>query len=214
MTVQTLSITRLLVMKKTTSKSLEALLQRASRFKFSEVVKKGTLTPEVETRIKRNQQALFDQINAQSDLLITITSAIARSNAETEVIVAGRKMTVAEAIARKDQVKDKMLFISSLGNSIESRDKELLMSQTTIDNEVNKRTNTALGGERGASLSADVTAGIRQAVESQFATTVVCWNTNLDQEYTKLRDSLMEFVNDVDTALNESNATTKVTIAL
>lgn len=210
------SITRLLVLKKSRAKQLEAALDvtRRNTNAFVEVLSKSSLKEETKTRIKQNQQARFDEIKSHLKAIANITAAISASNAITKVVIAGKEMTVAEALAKKESIKTEQVFIANLSEALSRRDNLLAKTEAVINAETDKRTNTALGGEKGIHMSPELQNTLRSAVEAQYAVEAVCFHSNLDALVADMRKELNDFIAEVDVALNESNAITKIDLEL
>lgn len=209
------SITRLLVMKATMAKQIEAALQAVSTHSaWATVVRSSTTTEAQKQAVKAAQTSAHDKLKSLMSNHAKVAAAISKSNAVTKLTVAGVEMTVAEAIARRENIDTEKHIVAYMRSAIARRDKELEVASNAIDREVQNRLQHALGSDKGATHAAAIMASVTEAVRKDMAVEVVSFAANLDKLYEDKRDELDAFIADVDVALNESNALTKVELEL
>lgn len=203
------SITRLLVMKKSVEKELERLLDNNSNV-VSTTVKTST-SKEVKDALRKKQKAFLDKLNAAMSKRDKIASAISKSNAEAEVTVAGVKMTVAAAIDRKNNIEKEKRFCNLLSSAGVANERALARAEQTIEREASERAQTLSGRDKAP--TAEVLKAATDAVKDLYAVEVI-EPANVYKLAVEKREAIDLFLEDVDIALNESNATTMVELDL
>jgi hypothetical protein len=202
----TLSITRALVELKT----LDSRITKAITSNTFILCKTKNRNYQVlEDEFKKNTQAEFQSIN---DLVLRraqIKNAIVKSNAKTEVEVAGLKMTVSEAIEYKQVIRYKQELLDIL-----KRQRQMV----TIDSEAHRQRVQAKIDDNikiicGKDTKADVqtiqsvTDGIMKGDPVEVYDPL-----NLDKVIKELEVSIEDFTANVDYVLSESNALTTITV--
>lgn len=158
-----------------------------------------------EERARANFRSVIDLINERAK----IKSAIVKSNAETEVMIADKKMTVAEAIERKssiiyeeDLLRKLKLDYATITTAVENRNRD-------VDNKLDSLLQTLVGSDKKAD------------VEEQKRTTEAYIERNgyclvdplaLQNVIDTLENNITAFKANVDVALSVSNARTVITI--
>lgn len=191
-------------------KSLNDRIARATAQAFvSNVVggkhPSGKPTQEVEVILKANLQSVQDLI-AQRKL---IKSAIVRSNAVTTVEVAGVTQTVAEAIERKSSIVLEQTLLNTLRVQLAQQQSVVERTNVQVQARLDTLIQTAVGKDRKVD-EAELKA-ITGPFEAQNKAEI------LDpSEAQKVVDALAAdidaFLLEVDFALSEVNATTKVDV--
>lgn len=191
-------------------KSLNDRIARATAQAFvSNVVggkhPSGKPTQEVEVILKANLQSVQDLI-AQRKL---IKSAIVRSNAVTTVEVAGVTQTVAEAIERKSSIVLEQTLLNTLRVQLAQQQSVVERTNVQVQTRLDTLIQTAVGKDRKVD-EAELKA-ITGPFEAQNKAEI------LDpSEAQKVVDALAAdidaFLLEVDFALSEVNATTKVDV--
>lgn len=165
----------------------------------------GKPTQEVEVILKANLQSVQDLI-AQRKL---IKSAIVRSNAVTSVEVAGVVQTVAEAIERKSSIVLEQTLLNTLRVQLAQQQSAVERTNVQVQTRLDTLIQTAVGKDRKVD-EAELKA-ITGPFEAQNKAEI------LDpSEAQKVVDALAadidSFLLEVDFALSEVNATTKVDV--
>lgn len=152
-----------------------------------------------------------DAIKKVEDLLSrrsTLKAAIYASNATVKVTIAGEEMTVAQAIARKENLpaqKQYLVGITSLNNRAKA---EYAQAEEKLNQAIEKLITETLGKD------AKKTDEAAKGIIDQYKKTnlpeliLVLPDTDLETKLTKLQ----AFEDDVDTVLSESNALTKIAV--
>lgn len=166
----------------------------------------GKPAQEVVEILKANLQSVQDLIKQRK----AIKAAIVRSNAVTEVTIAGVKQTVAEAIERKGSIQLEQTLLGTLRQ--QQAQQQTLVERTNVQvaQRLDQLIQTAVGKDRKVD-EAELKA-ITGPFEAQNKAEV------LDpSDVTKVIDALAAdidaFLLEVDFALSEVNATTKVDVA-
>lgn len=205
MSTRKMSITEALVELKT----LDSRINKAIAKNWCAVVKckdeKDPKTVDAVDTIKANYQSVTDLIEQRAK----IKSAIVKSNAVTEVIVAGETMTVAEAIERKSSITyDKELMHemqAHLVGCISEVTNENRKVATRFDGILEK----LVGSDRN-NISEEhkaIAETYRQANEVMLLDPL-----NLEQRIEILEKRITDFESNIDVALSMSNATTFIYI--
>ena len=202
----TLSITRALVELKT----LDSRITKAITTNTFILCKTKNRNYQVlEDEFKKNTLGEFQSINDLVSRRAQIKNAIVKSNAKTEVEVAGLKMTVSEAIEYKQVIRYKQELLDIL-----KRQRQMV----TIDSEAHRQRVQAKIDDNikiicGKDTKADVqtiqsvTDGIMKGDPVEVYDPL-----NLDKVIKELEVSVDEFSANVDYVLSESNALTTITV--
>jgi hypothetical protein len=202
----TLSITRALVELKT----LDSRITKAITSNTFILCKTKNRNYQVlEDEFKKNTLGEFQSINDLVSRRAQIKNAIVKSNAKTEVEVAGLKMTVSEAIEYKQVIRYKQELLDIL-----KRQRQMV----TIDSEAHRQRVQAKIDDNikiicGKDTKADVqtiqsvTDGIMKGDPVEVYDPL-----NLDKVIKELEVSVDEFSANVDYVLSESNALTTITV--
>lgn len=153
---------------------------------------------------KSNYQSIKDLIKRRKD----IKSSIVESNANTIVEIAGVKMSVADAIERKNSIElDKMLLAEM------TRDYNSIVSQVQAQNEdvemrLDSLLNSSIGSDKkDLSGMEGFAKAYRESNEYEIINPL-----NLEDEIKKLSKQIEDFESEVDAVLTESNVMTKIEI--
>lgn len=202
----TITVTRALAQ----VKSLNDRIARGTNTAFVSILtggkhESGKQEEEVSTVLKSNLQSVKELIARRAEL----KGAIVRSNAVTEVEIAGKKMTVAEAIERKASiVLDKQLLQQLQSQLVANQSKAERVNvqmQTRLDTLIQ----TAVGKDRKVD-EAELKA-ITGPFEKQNRAELLD-PSNLSKEIETLKKEIESFDEEVDYALSEVNAVTKLTV--
>ncbi len=167
-----------------------------------------TLTAEaVTTKIKADYQSAKDLIVQRNK----IKSAIVASNAVTKVTVAGVEMTVAEAIERKSSIQYECSLLQTLKSQFQRTSAEFEKQQQAVDREIAEKQSQAVGREVNAKINDEDAAALTRMVETREKPALVD-PLAIDGEIQKLEKEITEFLAEVDSALNESNAVTRIEV--
>jgi len=193
-------------------KTLDKRIARATQEKFLNVrvadqAPKGY--PDADTFIKEAEaayQSVTDLINRRNK----IKAAITKSNAATLVTIAGKQMSVADAIDRRDTG---LVYERELLNSLRT---QLLNAENVLDQEereMQRRLESRIASDLGNAKDrkpeevAQITDDFVKRNQPNLLDPI-----NVREQIKKLTDSIEQFAMEVDFSLSESNAETKIQI--
>lgn len=160
---------------------------------------------EIENRAKSDLQSIQDLIKRRN----AIKSAIVVSNATTEVVIAGVKMSVAEAIERKSSIVYEEGLLSKLKNTYTGLTSQVDQVNAEMQQRLDRHLETLFGkeGKITAQANDDIVLAFKKDNEAKLIDSI-----DLKKQIDKLTESIEDFENEVDFALNESNVLTKITL--
>ena len=202
----TLSITRALVELKT----LDSRITKAITTNTFILCKTKNRNYQVlEDEFKKNTLAEYQSIN---DLILRrtqIKNAIVKSNAKTEVEVAGLKMTVSEAIEYKQVIRYKHELLEILKRQRQMATIESESHRQKVQAKIDDNIKIICGKDTKADVQTiqSVTDGIMKGDPVEVFDPL-----NLDKVIKELEVSVENFSANVDYVLSESNALTTITV--
>lgn len=160
---------------------------------------------EIEKRAKSDFQSIQDLIKRRNQ----IKSAIVISNATTEVEIAGKKMTVAEAIERKTSIQYEQQLLNKLKQTYTILVNKVDQVNEDVKNRLDKHLETLYGkeGKVKASENEELIKPFLEENEAKFIDPI-----RLKDRIDELAKEIEEFLMEVDYALSESNTITRITI--
>lgn len=159
----------------------------------------GRSIEDVNNLIKGN----FDSMVALIENRKRIKDAIVKSNAATNVTIAGKIMTVAEAIERKASIEFERNFLRILQNQFSQQNNIVEQQNLQLPTKLETFLQSTLGEKRDVATVKDLTKTFED--NNKF----VLIDPNHIQDYIQALDkSINEFASQVDYTLSESNATT------
>lgn len=162
-------------------------------------------TEDAEKEFKANLQSARDLILRRGQ----IKSAIVNSNAKTPVVIAGKKMSVAAAIERKNSIKYDKMLLTALQKSLSNISEWMDNQNIAVEKELAK-----ILASNADSESEDLQAGIQAVIKAHRAENEVRLFDPINiREIIKEMDLEIDtFEAEVDLALTESNARTEIQI--
>lgn len=223
MAKQKMSVQRALERLKLYENKIERATQNAVFVQVStegKIVSSGSKsTGKTVEEFKKNADASFQSIKALIANRDALKSAIIVSNATTEITVAGKTMTVAEAIYRKEVMDTNRTLIYSY-ESAKSQ------AYATYDR-LSKKADTAYENERAQVItnfsSADKTKdsalvdAMLESVEKRYKASypeVVLGDVATEEAFEKLDAEYSEFISEINYLLTESNVRTEIEVDL
>jgi hypothetical protein len=203
------SIARLLIELKTTSKRIEKLIIDFHPGDIK-VNKKLTTNQSVED-FERKARSDDASINALIDYNDLIKSLIVKSNASTPVIVAGEKMTVAEAIEKKSSIVKKKNLLERYRTALHSLKRQFETLQTKADRELETFITATYGSKDLSKVNKDDLERISVAFRETHEP-VIFDPLGIDDKARALELWISNFESEVDISLSESNSRTMITI--
>jgi hypothetical protein len=159
----------------------------------------GKSIEDVNNLIKGN----FDSMAALIENRKRIKDAIVKSNAATNVTIAGKIMTVAEAIERKASIEFERNFLRILQNQFSQQNNLVEQQNLQLPTKLESFLQATLGEKRDVATVKDLTKTFED--NNKY----VLIDPNHIQDYIQALDkSINEFASQVDYTLSESNATT------
>ena len=195
--MEKISITRAL----TTLKTLDKKIKKAKGLPF--VTYKVGGTPHEKIEPVKALQSVLDLITRRN----SIKRAVIESNSKTQVLIAGKTYTVAEAVDRKSSIEyDEMLWESMRYQLVDT-----LGTIEDINADVNRRLDRLIEsslGSDGASDNYDAIAKpFRDRNEASLHDAI-----GIEDKIAIMETSIMDFNSDVDIVLSESNAKTFIEV--
>lgn len=159
----------------------------------------GRSIEDVNNLIKGN----FDSMVALIENRKRIKDAIVKSNAATNVTIAGKIMTVAEAIERKASIEFERNFLRILQDQFSQQNNIVEQQNLQLPTKLETFLQSTLGEKRDVATVKDLTKTFED--NNKY----VLIDPNHIQDYIQALDkSINEFASQVDYTLSESNATT------
>lgn len=155
-------------------------------------------------------QSTLDLINYRKAL----KSAVIKSNGTTEIEVAGRKITVAEAIEYKQSISLEYELLSSINKQISQAEVNVSRLNSKIEDEILQKEKLVLGPDSDKQSSEAVLEVIRKDAEKNLGKIIMpeIEGKSADEWVNEKNDELEQFLANVDFALTASNVTTKITV--
>ena len=160
------------------------------------------------TAVKARLQSINALINEKTKL----KNAILKSNSVTKVIIAGKEYTVSDAIAMKEIIEKKNLLLAKLNN-------DYAQASFTMDKE-NERAKVSAENYIINIFGSDKTSNKNLSDEIENATKAymdrnsysLCDPISIKNKINELEKEIIEFRDEVDLVLSESNAKTSIEV--
>lgn len=168
----------------------------------------GKITKEAyKTNAKADYQSIVDLIKRRNN----IKSAIIQSNAVTKVDIAGKTMTVAEAIDKKSSIQYEISLLEKLTIQYKKSSDIIIKENQKVDDSIEQLLNTAYGKEGKEKITQASYDAIAEPYRKANEYGLV---DALDGEklIKEMKDKIESFLSEVDTALQISNSTTIINI--
>ena len=181
------------------------------------VVQKGKIKGKASTSVEKFKSKAKGQLDSVEALIANrnaIKSAIMVSNANTEIVVGTKKMTVAEAIDYRNTID---MYDQSL---LETIKRQLFRAQNDVDeinSKIDRTTETRIQSLLGGSArTAEDTALVKSLEESaeKGKAEVLHGIKNLEEKISVMEAEQEDFLSKVDLALTTSNVTTVIEVEL
>lgn len=170
------------------------------------IINNGGLTKEkAEEMIQSNWKELQDAIKVRDE----IRAAVTQSNAVTKVTIGGKEYTVVQAIDAKKNMADKRALLEQLKKNIISTEQSYQKQSAAHQQQLGNVRSQALAN--GKKHDEESLKTYTNPVDMQMVPGLID-PLKATELVAKLEDEITEFELNVDYALSESNAITKVTI--
>lgn len=165
-------------------------------------------TPEeFANKAKSSMQSINDLIERRKQ----IKALIVDSNAKTMVTVAGKTMSVASAIERKESIKYEEMLLASMERQY-SREMSIAISQNeNVSSQLDNLLNNTFGRENRTKITSEEIEAISNPYKAQNEFDVLDV-LKIANKIKELKDDILNFKSEVDNVLTESNVLTKITI--
>lgn len=162
-------------------------------------------TEELEKEIKANLESVKDLIKRRNK----IKSLIVLSNAKTEVKIAGKTYTVAEAIDRKSFIDYEEGLLSALKSAYAHNTAIVDRKNNDMESRLDNHLETLFGkdGKTDTTKTAEVVKQFKEINEARLVDPV-----SLRKQIETLETEIEDFTSEVDHVLSVSNATTTIEI--
>lgn len=203
-----MSITRALSELKLLEKRIEKSIREA-QFVESVVGKKSiagySTVEEYEKKANATYQSILDLIKRRKE----IKSKIVKSNAITNVKVAGKEMTVAEAIERKSSIENEEKLLAKLKQDFATKKNQVERENINMNNRLDSLIEKNFGTEgKKDELQYELIAKpFRESNEAKLINPL-----NIVEKIEDLETDIDTFIQEVDVVLSEANARTSITI--
>lgn len=158
-------------------------------------------------RAKSTYQSSIDLITNRNSL----KSAIVKSNAITEVKVADKVMTVAEAIERKNSIEYEETLLSETKRQYANASEFVNKENKKVDNKVDELLATLIGKDSDKKISKEDQEAIEKPYRDKNEFELID-PIEIYDKIVKLEEEIDNFKSQVDTQLVISNAITKIAI--
>lgn len=158
-------------------------------------------------RAKATYQSSIDLITNRNSL----KSAIVKSNAITEVKVADKVMTVAEAIERKNSIEYEETLLSEMKRQYANASELVNKENKKVDNKVDELLATLIGKDSDKKISKEDQEAIEKPYRDKNEFELID-PIEIYDKIVKLEEEIDNFKSQVDTQLVISNAITKIAI--
>lgn len=168
----------------------------------------GTYTIE---EFSQNAKGQYQSIKDLIERRKKIKSAIVDSNSKTIVNVAGKEMTVAEAIERKESIQFEKDLLSHMTSQYNRSVSKMNTENEKVQLKLDELLNTSLGKEGKQKASEDEINIISRPYLDQNELVLVN-PLEIHKEIEKLKEEIEQFEMEIDFTLSESNTITKIEI--
>lgn len=193
-------------------KLLDARITKGvSQLRPAAVVKKGAGVPEYESRdaFINEQTAAIQSVRDLIQRSIDIKEAIMASNATNKIKIGDREMTVADAIARKNNaIPHQLAMLQQLNSELNKATRVVEMKNSSEEEKAHDQVSKILNSQDKASEK--YKEMIQQYLDVHEFELVAPKNLRTTLE--KSISDVEEFMNNVDYVLSENNATTMIEI--
>ncbi|MCP4371766.1 MAG: hypothetical protein GY797_27155 [Deltaproteobacteria bacterium] len=159
-------------------------------------------------------KAANSSIQSAQDLIKrrqAIKSAIVNSNAKTEVTIADKKMSVAEAIERKSSIEYEKLLLQKLKTKYFSAKDDLENKNSLVRDKLDELLEAHFGKDSSQKIKSDDIKTIADPYLEQNEWRLIA-PKNMEKIITEIEEDINNFELEVDYTLSEINAITKIVI--
>lgn len=157
-------------------------------------------------------QGNFDKVTKLIKNRQQIKSAVVQSNATTNVMLAGKTMTVAEAIETKTSLPYKEQLLNVLIQQVNTANGHIAALNNKLNEDIDKALSVVYGNEKGK-VEAEMYEQVAEPQRKQKEAALLdpC---KIDQKIKVLQDEIQTIKSELDFILAESNAKTEIEVDL
>ena len=203
-----MSITRALSEIKLLDKKIDRGIQ-SSEFAQITVGRKGVKGYKTTEEFEQYASSQYQSVTALIARRRAIKSAIVQSNAITDIVIGGEKMTVAEAIERKSSILFEQQLLHKLKMDFHQANNRAETENARVKQQLDRMLESNFGKDSKVK-DTDVELISKPYLEQNEAKVVDPLDAR--KEIEKLEVNIEEFLTEVDHVLSESNTITKIEI--
>lgn len=204
---KTFTLTRALVELKLYDSKIDKAIKdlKAVSYSVNNIVTDYRTTPkEFINDYNSQMQSITDLRNNK----IILKNALMKANAETKVKIGEKEYTILEALNRKNDISTEKLLISTLNNSLKNALSKSNQIKDVIESNIEKTINAK--SSSSGNQSKDYIQSVRDSYKDQMPELV---NYDVVEKLVSEKEAeLNEFISEVDFALSEINAITKIDV--
>jgi hypothetical protein len=208
-----MSVTRALV----ELKQLDAKINNEAMNSVFVVNTRGTGSNEVvadaaKTSLQEQRQKLqgaFDKVDALIERRQKIKSAVVISNATTKVDIAGRTVTVAEAIEMKTSIEQKKIYVGTLRRQLNQVEQFAITNNKQLEDQINKLLETTYGKDKKIATEDFELISKPQIATKQIG---ILGKVEIEKKIQELTTEIEAVESELDFILSESNAKTVISV--
>ena len=207
--METISVTKALVELKTLEKRITKQLEHLQPVAIMTGTRLETGIPDEKTYEKR-VKAAYQSLTALVERKRRIKAAVVKSNAETEVLIAGERMSVAEAIERKGSIDLEKAIRGNLALKYAEKVKKIEKHNAEVQTQLFRLLQATYAKPESEISKEDydrIAVPFQQNNEARLLDPL-----GLKQRLQAVEDQIDRFEAEVDVALSESNARTEITL--
>ncbi len=206
-----MSVTRALAELKLLDKRITKAIEQAA---FIDIYQernpqKALRNNETKTVFEKNAQSSYSSILDLISRRSQIKSAIIKSNAATEVTVNGVRMTVAEAIEKKNSIEYHEFLLGKMREQQTTIHTEIERKRSSLEEQIEEMMNQHLGANKKA--NSDDYENIARPFFEQNELRAID-PLDLKKKISELEAEIDGFLSEVDFILSESNARTEIEV--
>ena len=205
MKMRQITVTEGLVELKTLDKRIYKAMEKQFIAVYMNAEKDSEKVKEFGKSAKANYQSVVDLIDERAK----VKAAIVKSNAETEVTIGGKTMTVAEAIEKKSSIEYQKILHDKLKRAYADAVSISVKQNNVVEGKIDRLLEALVSSDKTVSAEDQKhTAEIYMESNGCFVSDPI----GIQNEVDKLDKEITTFEAEVDTVLSISNAKTFITI--
>jgi hypothetical protein len=215
MAKQTISVTRALVeLKRLDDRIAKAIMGGVfvGRIIGRDANAKVAESNETVAAVTSKIQGSFDKVSALIANRAAIKSALVLSNAQTQVQVIGKAMTVAEAIELKSTVAFRQTFMDRMRVQQSNAREAIERANAQLDTEIETSINTLYGADR-TKIDAETIKSVLDIKKSQKEQSLLD-PARIESKIEAVEADILNLTSELDFVLSESNVRTSIEVEL